>query len=66
MNHKLYAQLRNAVLMYDSALRKWGLATGAERVDSAELDRLWSAVLEAADIDSPARQYPPDQRTATP
>ena len=49
-----FNRLRNALLAYDRALRAYGLL-GQQWTESDKLDRLWADVLEAADIDSPAR-----------
>lgn len=56
----LYARLRTAVRAYDAALRKYGLVRGDQPwIDpSPELDRLWDAVLEAA--------QPEPEETTTP
>lgn len=67
MNNTLdrFQRLRRAVKAYDRALAAYGLMSelGDQWVaDSNELDRLWAAVLEAADIDSPARHVPEIER----
>jgi len=52
-----YWTLRAALVAYDRALREHALA-GEQWLDSSELDRLYAAVLQAADIDSPAAYFP--------
>ena len=48
-----YERLRDAILAYAHALRRAGAALDADAAawtDSAELDRLWSEVLAAAQL----------------
>jgi hypothetical protein len=46
-----YQRLRAAVVAYDRALRAYGLLGQAWVEHSDELDRLWTAVLDAAGIE---------------
>jgi hypothetical protein len=44
-----FYELQRAIQAYDRALRAYGLL-GAAQVESDKLDRLWAAVLRAAEL----------------
>jgi len=51
-----YRRLHDAIAAYDRALRAYGLLGNAWIEHSDELDDLWYAVLDAADIARPTEQ----------
>ena len=58
-----YERLRAAVQTYDRALRTHGLL-GESWVEDNKLDRLWAAVLTAADLDADKHSPRPEETSS--